>query len=158
MTVPHAATARAARLLNDRTPAPGDRLDAFLLLTGQESLWRQDAPGADFAEAVRQYEAATGRRLPHTASLPSFGAVKWCRAMRRREVAVWLAGRFLGRLRSPTSGHRGAEDWRADERLLVALGVSRPATLREPPRALLDAEVRVIELAREHVAEPGACV
>ena len=51
------ATMRAARTLIDRAPGPGTRLDAFLLLAGQETLWRSDGPGADFAEAVRRYEA-----------------------------------------------------------------------------------------------------
>ena len=90
------ATGRAARLLLDRQPGPCSRLDAFLLLASQEVLWRGTGPGADFAEAVRRYEAATGQALPRAASLPSIGVVKWRRDERRSEVAVWLAGRFLG--------------------------------------------------------------
>ena len=39
-------TMRAARILTDQDPGPGDRLDAFLLLTGLEFLWRRDGPGA----------------------------------------------------------------------------------------------------------------
>ena len=70
------ATERAARLFLDRQPGPGSRLDAFLLLASQEVLWCGAGPGADFAEAVRRYEAAIGRALPRAASLPSFGAVK----------------------------------------------------------------------------------
>ena len=52
------ATGRAERLLIDRESGPGSRLDAFLLLASQEYLWRTAGPGADFAEAVRRYEAA----------------------------------------------------------------------------------------------------
>ena len=102
------ATAYAARLLIDREP--NSRLDAFLLLAGQESLWRTAGPGADFAEAVRRYEGAIERALPRGASLPSFGAVKWRRAERRSAVAVWLAGRFLGWLASPSRARADAGD------------------------------------------------
>ena len=70
------ATERAAQLLIDREPGPDSRLDAFLLLAGQESLWRTAGPGADLPEAVRRYEAAAGRELPRATSLPSFGALK----------------------------------------------------------------------------------
>ena len=150
------ATAYAARLLIDREP--GCRLDAFLLLAGQESLWRTAGPGADFAEAVRRYEAATAWALPRTASLPSFGAVKWRRAERRSEVAVWLAGRFLGWLASPSRGRADAGDWRAEERLLAGLGVAGETARTEPARGLLDTKLRVIELARVHVVERGASV
>ena len=146
------ATAYAARLLIDC--APGCRLDALVHLAGEEHLWRGAGPGADFAEAVRRYEAVIGRTLPRVASLPSFGAVEW----RRAEVAVWLAGRFLGRLTSPSCGGADAGDWRADERLLAALGVARDAARSEPARGLLDAELRIIELARVHVVERGASV
>ena len=150
------ATAYAARLLIDR--APGSRLDAFLLLAGRESLWRTADPGADFAEAVRRYEAAAGRALPRAASLPSFGAVKWRCDERRSEVAVWLAGRFLGWLASPSRGHADAGDWRAEARLLAGIGVARETARTEPARGLLDTELRVIERARVHVVEPGARV
>ena len=71
------ATMRAARILIDQDPGPGDRLDAFLLLTGLEFHWRRDGPGADFTDAVRRYEALSGRTLPKPASAPSFGIVKW---------------------------------------------------------------------------------
>ena len=151
-----AATGRATRLLIDREPGPCSRLDAFLLLTGQEYLWRGAGPGADFAEAVRRYEAATGRALPRAASLPSFGAVKWRRDERRSEVAVWLAGRFLGWLVSPSRGRADAGDWRAEERLLAGIGVARETVRIEPARGLLDTQLRVIELACVHVVEPGA--
>lgn len=150
------ATAYAAHLLIDRAPA--SRLDAFLLLAGQEVLWRGAGPGADFAEAVRRYEAAIGRALPRIASLPSFGAVKWRPAERRAEVAVWLAGRFLGWLVSPSRGRADAGDWRAEARLLAGLGVARETARIEPARGLLDTELRVIELAHVHVVEPGASV
>ena len=153
-----ADTVRAARLLIDREPGPGSRLDALLFLAGQESLWRTAGPGADLPEAVRRYEAATGRALPRATSLPSFGAVKCQAGQRRGEVAVWLAGRFLGWLASPSCGRGDAEDWRAEERLLIVLGVSRGMVRIEPPRALLDVELRVIELARAHIVERGACV
>ena len=150
------ATARAARLLIDREPGPGSRLDAFLLLAGQEYLWRGAGPGADFAEAVRRYEGAIGRALPRAASLPSFGAVKWRRAERRSEVAVWLAGRFLGWLASPSRARAHTGDWRAETRLLAGIGVARETARTEPARSLLDTELRVIELARVHVVERGA--
>jgi len=153
-----AATERAAGLLIDARPSPGRRLDAFLLLAGKEHLWRTAGPGADFADAVRRYEAATGRVLPRAASLPSFGAVKWRRAERLGEVAVWLAGRFLGWLASRSRGRSDACDWRAEERLLVGVGIAREMARIEPPRMLLDAELRVIELARVHVVEHGAGV
>ena len=152
----HGATAYAARLLIDREPA--SRLDAFLLLAGQESLWRTAGPGTDFAEAVRRYEAAIGRALPRAGSLPSFGAVKWRRAERRSDVAVWLAGRFLGWLASPSRGRADAGDWRAEARLLAGIGVARETARTEPARGLPDTELRVIELARVHVVERGASV
>ena len=65
--------------------------------------------------------------------------------MRRAELAVWLAGRCLGRLASPSCGGSDAGNWRADEQLIVV-------------RELLDAELRVIEFARVHVVERGASV
>ena len=129
------ATMRAARILIDRAPGPATRLDVFLLLAGQEPLWRRDGPGADFAEAVRRYEAAAGTTLARHLPPPSFGVVKWRGAERRHEVAVWLAGRFLGWLSSPTPRCcRSACDWRADTRLLVSLGLSHAAARDEPPR------------------------
>ena len=147
-------TAYAARLLIDR--APDSRLDAFLLLAGRESLWRGAGPAADFAEAVRRYETAIGRALPRAVSLPSFGAVKWRRAERRSEVAVWLAGRFLGWLASPSRARAHTGDWRAEARLLAGIGAARETAHTEPARGLLDAELRVVELARVHVVERGA--
>ena len=146
------ATVYAARLLIDC--APGCRLDAFGHLAGEEHLWRGAGPSADFAEAVRRYETAIGRALPRTASLPSFGAVEW----RHGEVAVRLAGRFLGRLASASRGRSDAGDWRAKERLLAGLGIPREMARIEPPRMLLDMQLRVIELARVHVVEPGVSV
>ena len=150
------ATERATDLLLDRASGPRSRLDAFLLLVSQQYLWRGTGPGADFAEAVRRYEAATGQALPRAASPPSFGVVKWRRDERRSEVAVWLAGRFLGWLASPSRDCADAGDWRAEERLLAGIGVARETARIEPARALLDTELRVIELARVHVVEPGA--
>ena len=149
------ATMRAAQILIDR--APGSRHPPRRLppARGPEPLWRSDGPGADFAEAVRRYEAATGTTLARPRSPPSFGVVKWRGAERRHEVAVWLAGRFLGWLASPTRRCcRSACDWRADTRLLVSLGLSHAAARNEPPRALPDAERRVLELALAGVVDP----
>ena len=66
------------------------------------------------------------------------------------------AGRFLGCLASQSRGRSDAGDWRAEERLLVGVGIARETARIEPPCMLLDAELRVIELARVHVVEPGA--
>ena len=149
------ATIRAARILIDQDPGPGDRLDAFLLLAGQEFLWRRNGPGAEFSDAVSRYEAVTGRTLPKPATLPSFGVVKWRGAERRHEVGVWLAGRFLGWISSPTRRRcRTACDWRADDRVLIALGASHGAVRNEPPRSLDDAERRVTALALAELVEP----
>ena len=41
MPLDTAVTERAARILIERDPGPGDRLDAFLVLAGQEYLWRR---------------------------------------------------------------------------------------------------------------------
>ncbi len=41
MTFDDAITERAARILIEREPRPGDRLDALLFLAGQEYLWRR---------------------------------------------------------------------------------------------------------------------
>ena len=150
------ATMRAARILTDQDPGPGDRLDAFLLLTGLEFLWRRDGPGADFAEAVCRYEAVSGRTLPKPASAPSFGVVKWRGAERRHEVAVWLTGRFLGWLWSPTRRRcRAALDWHADDRVLIALGLPHATVRADPPRSLDDAERRVTETALANVVDPA---
>lgn len=148
------ATGRAAHLLINGKAVPGNRFDAFLFLVGREWLWRTADPGADLPEAVRRYGAATGRRLPRATSRPSFGAIERRIVESRREVAVRLAGRLLDRFSSPNRG----VDWRADERLLVALGASCETARMEPPRALLDIKLRVIELGRAQVAEPGVCV
>ncbi len=157
--MPHdiVSTGRAARILIERDPGPGDRLDAFLLLAGQEYLWRRrDRPDADFGEAVRMYEAAAGRRLPRPASLPFFGVVKRRRSERRREVAVWLAGRFLGWLYSPDGRGRASDtDWRPGASLLIGLGLPYETALKEPPRSLPHAERRVTELAIANVVDPG---
>ena len=115
-------------------------------------------PGANLLEAVRRYEAAAGRRLPAAGSLPSFGAVERRVGQCSREVAVKLTGRLLGRLSSPGCDGRYAEDWRADTRLLVALGPSRETARMEPPRALFDVELWVVELARAHVVERSVYV
>lgn len=55
-------------------------------------------------------------------------------------------------------GGRYADDCRVVERLLVALVASGETVRMEPPRALLDVELRVTELARAHVVEPDVYV
>ena len=107
-------------------------------------------PGVPLARGrtVRRYEAVSGRTLPRPASAPSFGVLKWRGAEHRHEVAVWLAGRFLGWLSSPPRRRcRTACDWRADDRILIALGASHAMVRSEPPRSLEDAERRVTEFA-----------
>ena len=85
-------TERAARILAER--GPENRLDAFTMLAGQDYLWRMQGPerdssGADFAEAVRHYEAETGRVLARQTRPPNFGVVRYYRPDRTREVAVF---------------------------------------------------------------------
>ena len=149
------ATGQAARMLVQRDPAPGDRLDAFLFLAGQEYLWRTDGPGPDFGEAVCIYEIATGKTLPKPASLPVFGVVKHRRAEPRREVAVWFAGRFIDWIYSRDRGRRCDKIWRLGDGLLIGLGLSHEAACKELSRSLDDAEHRVTELALANVADPG---
>ena len=97
------ATMRAARILIGQDPGPGDRLDAYLLLAGPRVPLATRRTGGGFrARPCAVYEAVSGRALPIPASPPSFGVVKWRGAERRHEVGVWLAGRFLGWLSSPT--------------------------------------------------------
>ena len=63
----------------------------MLLLTGQENLWRTAGSGADLAEAVPQYEAATGRGLYQPIASPSRGC---------SDAGAWRAvERLLGRTR-----------------------------------------------------------
>ena len=151
------ATMRAAGILVGQDSGPGDQLDAFLLLAGREFLWQRDGPGAHFAGAVRRYEATSGRILPRPAALPSFVVVKWRGAERRHEVGVWLAGGFLGWLSSPTRRRpRTARDWRADHRVLVALGASHAAARNEPPRSLDGAERRITQLALANIVGASA--
>ena len=150
-------TMRAARILIDQDPGPGDRLDAFLLLAGREFLWRTHGPGADFAAAIGRYETATGRTLPRPVALPSFGVVKWRGAERRHEVGVWLAGRFVGWLSSPSRTRpRTARDWRPDARVLIALGLPHAVARGEPLRTLNGAERRVTFLALSNILGAGA--
>ena len=144
------ATGQAARMLVQRDPAPGDRLDAFLFLAGQEYLWRTDGLGPDFGEAVCIYEIATGKTLPRPASLPVFGVVK-----HRREVAVWFAGRFIDWIYSRDRARRCDKIWRLGDGLLIGLGLSHEAACKELSRSLDDAEHRVTELALANVADPG---
>ena len=156
--MPHdsAATERAALILAQRDPGPRDRLDAFLMLSGQDFLWRRDGPRADFGEAVRIHEARTGEALPRPASLPSFGVARR-RGAGRREVAVWLAGHFLGWIVGRGRPCRATDRvWRLGAILPICPGLSHEAARREPPRPLADAERRVTELARANLLDPGA--
>ena len=156
--MPHdsAATERAAPILAERGPGPRDRLDAFLMLSGQDFLWRRDGPRADCGEAVRIHEARTGEALPRPASLPSFGVARR-RGAGRREVAIWLAGHFLGWIVGRGRPCRATDRvWRLGAILPVCLGLSHEAACREPPRPLADAERRVTELARANLIDPGA--
>lgn len=156
--MPHdrAATEYAALILAERDPGPCDRLDAFLILAGQDSLWLRDGPTADFDEAVRIHEARTGEVLPRLTSLPSVGVAKR-RGAGRREAGVWLAGRFLGWIVG--CGHpcrASSRIWRLDNPLPICLGLSHEAARREPPRPLAGTERRVTELARANLLDPGA--
>lgn len=82
--------------------------------------------------------------------------VKRRRSERRREVAVWLAGRFLGWLHSPYGRGRASDtDWRPDGSLSICLGLSYEAAHKEPPRSLPQAERRVTEFALANVVDPG---
>ena len=69
---------------------------------------------------------------------------------------MWLAGRFLGWLWSPTRRRcRAARDWRADDRVLIALGLPHATVRADPPRSLDDAERRVTEVALANVVDPA---
>ena len=154
------ATEYAALVLTERDPGPRDRLDAFLMLSGQDFLWRRDGsspgPGTDFGEAIRIHEARTGAALPRPKSLPSFGVAKR-RGAGRREAAVWLAGRFLGWIVGRGRPCRATDRiWRLDGPLPICLGLSHEAARREHPRPLAAAERRVAELARANLLDPGA--
>lgn len=131
-----AATEYAALVLAERDPGPRDRLDAFLMLSGQDFLWRRDGsspgPGADFGVAKH-------------------------RGAGRREAAVWLAGRFLGWIVGRGRPCRASDRiWRLDGSLPICLGLSHEAARREPSHPLADAERRVTELARANLLDPGA--
>jgi len=66
-----------------------------------------------------------------------------------------LAGRFLGWLSSPTRPRcRTAGDWRADERVLVALGLPLAAVRDEPSRSLGGAQRHVTALALAELIGP----
>lgn len=158
MTVRPDPTERAARILAER--GPEDRLDAFMMLAGQDYLWRmqgpeRDSPGADFAEAVRRYEAETGTVLPRQTRPPSFGVVRYRRADRTREVAVWFGGRLLDWIFTRERGRPADAIWRLGT-LPVVLGRSYREACAEPPRPLADAQRRVTELAYVHLVDPGA--
>ena len=151
-------TERAARILAER--GPEDRLDAFMMLTGQEYLWRMqgpqwDSPGADFAEAVRRYEAETGRVLARQTRPPSFGAVRYYHPDRCREVAVWLGGRLLDWISTRERGRPADAIWLIGS-LPVVLGLSYREACAEPLRPLAGAERRITELAYVHLVDPGA--
>ena len=143
---PPGAARHRARHAPPHQPQTGAREPARRLsfpCQPRESLWGTAEPDAELPEAVPRYKATAGQTLPRTTSLPSFGAVERHVGKFPREVTVWLAGRFLGRLSSPNCGCRYAEDWRGDERLLIGLGVSCEIVRMEPPHALLDVELRV---------------
>ena len=141
-------TERAARILIDGQSDPHDRLDAYLTLTGQEFLWRCDGSGADFDEALRRYEATTGRKLARVASniLPMFGVIKYSRQDRRSEVAVWLSGTFLGWIFARGRARPQDPTWHLETSLAITLGLPLIAIRSEPTRTLKHAEQRVIEL------------
>lgn len=160
MSYDSVATEYAALVLAERDPGPRDRLDAFLMLSGQDFLWHRDGsspgPGADFGEAVRIHEARIGQTLPRPKFLPSFGVAKR-RGAGRREAAVWLAGRFLGWIVGRGRPCRATDRiWRLGGSLPICLGLSHEAARREPSRPLADAERRVTELARANLLNPGA--
>ncbi len=151
-------TERAARILAER--GPEDRLDAFMMLTGQEYLWRmqgpeRNSPGADFAEAARRYEEETGKVLARQARPPGFGAARYYRPDRCREVAVWLGGRLLDWITTRERGRPADAIWLIGI-LPVVLSRSYREACAEPPRPLADAERRITELAYVHLVEPGA--
>ena len=157
MTLRPDLTERAARILAER--GPEDRLDAFMMLAGQDYLWRMqgpksDEPGADFAEAVRRHEAETGRVLARQTRPPSYGVVRYRRAERCREVAVWLGGRLLDWIFTRERGRPADAIWLIGS-LPVVLGRSYREACAEPPRPLADAERHITELAFVHLVDPG---
>ena len=157
MALPPDPDERAACILVERSPE--DRLDAFLIPARQEYLWRTprpgtDAPGADFARAVRHYEEETGRVLARRTRPPSFGVVRHRRAERTREVSVQLGGRLLGWIFTRERGRPADPIWRLGD-LPVDLGLSYREACAEPPRPLADAERRITELAYIHLVDPG---
>lgn len=155
MSHDRARTEYAALILAERDPGPPGRLDAFLALAGRDFLWCRDSPGAGFDEAIRIHEASTGEVLPRLTSLPSVGVAKR-RGTGYREAAVWLAGRFLGRIAGCGRPCRASSRiWHLDNSLSICLGLSHEAARREPPRSLADAERRVTELARANLLAPG---
>ena len=140
--MPHdiVSTGRAARILIERDPGPGDRLDAFLLLAGQEYLWRRrDGPGAEARRSARGRPAS-----PRPSRSPS----------RRGQVAASRLAR--GPLYSPDCRGRASDtDWRPGASLSIGLGLPYETALKEPPRSLPHAERRVTELALANVVDPG---
>ena len=139
-------------------PDPTER--AFMILASQEYLWRMqgpesDTPGTDFAEAVRRYEAETGRVLARQPRPPSFGTVRYYHPDRCREVAVWLGRRLLDWILTRERGRPADAIWLIG-RLPVVLGLSYREACAEPPRPLVDAEHRITELAYVHLVDPGA--
>ena len=151
-------TERAALILAER--GPEDRLDAFLMLARQDFLWRTPrpgtvGPGADFAAAVRRYEAETGRVLARRQRPPVFGVVRYRRSDRTREVAVRLGGRMLGWIVARGRVRPIDPVWSLAD-LPIVFGCSYREMCDEPRRPLADAERRVTELAFVHLVEPGA--
>ena len=156
MSHDRATTEYAALILAERDPGPCDRLDAFIILAGQDPLWLRNGPTADFDEAVRIHEARTGEVLPRLTSLPSVGVARR-RGAGHREAGVWLAGCFLGWIVGCGRPCRASNRiWHLDNSLSISLGLSHEAACREPPRPLAGAERRVTELARANLLGPGA--
>ena len=146
MPLDTAVTERAARILIERDPGPGDRLDAFLLLAGQEYLCaptsarrsaRPAPPEARVAPLLRRGQAAAHRASP--------GSRRLARGPLPR-LAVqprWPGPRFR---------HGLASDGPS---LSICLGLPYETALKEPPRSLPHAERRVTELALANVVDPG---
>ena len=121
----------------------------------EDALDQWNSPGADFAEAIRRYEAETGRVLARQTRPPSFGAVRHYRPDCCREVAVWFGGHMLDWMLTRERGRPTDARWSLGA-LPVVLGRSYWEMCAEPLRPLADAERRIIGLAFAHLVDPGA--